>query len=100
MPSKSGFGARPGSTPSRAAAAPGIATSAAAWEQRSTPLQRWRPISCPIAALGSASTTKALERNPNTKVKITFELEAETPSGFSEADIGVVRDNARQLKFK
>ena len=41
-----------------------------------------------------------LQRNPNTKVKITLEIEAETPSGFSESDIGVVRDNARQLKFK
>jgi hypothetical protein len=41
-----------------------------------------------------------LQRNPSAKVKITLEIEAETPSGFSEADIGVVRDNARQLKFK
>jgi hypothetical protein len=41
-----------------------------------------------------------LQRNPGAKVKITLEIEAETPSGFSEADIGVVRDNTRQLKFK
>jgi hypothetical protein len=41
-----------------------------------------------------------LQRNPDAKVKITLEIEAETSSGFSEADIGVVRDNARQLKFK
>jgi hypothetical protein len=41
-----------------------------------------------------------LQHSPNTKVKITLEIEAETPSGFSEADIGVVRDNVRQLKFK
>ena len=41
-----------------------------------------------------------LQRNPSAKVKITLEIEAETPSGFSDADIGVVRDNARQLKFK
>jgi uncharacterized protein len=41
-----------------------------------------------------------LQRNPDAKVKITVEIEAETSSGFSEADIGVVRDNARQLKFK
>ena len=26
--------------------------------------------------------------------------EAEAPDGFSDADVGVVRDNARQLKFK
>jgi hypothetical protein len=41
-----------------------------------------------------------LQRNSGTKVKLTLEIEAEAPSGFSEADIGVVRDNARQLKFK
>jgi uncharacterized protein len=37
---------------------------------------------------------------PNTKVMIILEIETEIPSGFSEADIGGVRDNARQLKFK
>jgi hypothetical protein len=41
-----------------------------------------------------------LQRTPSAKVKITLEIEAEALSGFSEADIGVVRDNARQLKFK
>jgi uncharacterized protein len=41
-----------------------------------------------------------LQRNPSAKVKITLEIEAEAPSGFSEADIGVVRDNARELKFE
>jgi hypothetical protein len=33
-------------------------------------------------------------------VKLTLEVEAEAPEGFSQADVGVVRDNARQLKFK
>ena len=28
------------------------------------------------------------------------EIEAEATAGFVEGDIGVVRDNARQLKFK
>jgi hypothetical protein len=32
-------------------------------------------------------------------VKITLEIEATAPEGFSDADIGVVRDNAKQLKF-
>ena len=41
-----------------------------------------------------------LQRTTGVKVKVTLEIEAETPSGFSEADIGVVRDNARQLKLK
>jgi len=41
-----------------------------------------------------------LQRTHGTKVKLTLEIEAETPAGFAEGDIGVVRDNARQLKFK
>jgi hypothetical protein len=41
-----------------------------------------------------------LQRNPGTKVKLTLEIEADAPGGFDEGDIGVVRDNARQLKFK
>jgi hypothetical protein len=32
-------------------------------------------------------------------VKLTLEVEAEALEGFSEADVGVVRDNARQLKL-
>ena len=31
---------------------------------------------------------------------VTLEIEAEAEEGFADADIGVVRDNARQLKFK
>jgi hypothetical protein len=41
-----------------------------------------------------------LQRTPSTKVKLTLEIEAESAKGFDENDIGVVRDNARQLKFK
>ena len=33
-------------------------------------------------------------------MELTLEIEAEAPAGFAEADIGVVRDNARQLKFR
>jgi hypothetical protein len=57
-----------------------------------------RPVKAFDAILNAV--VMELQRSPNTKVKITLEIEAETPSGFSEADIGVVRDNARQLKFK
>jgi hypothetical protein len=57
-----------------------------------------RPVKSFDAILNSV--VLELQRNANAKVKITLEIEAETPSGFSEADIGVVRDNARQLKFK
>jgi len=41
-----------------------------------------------------------LQRNPAAKVKLTLEIEAESPVGFDDTDIGVVRDNARQLRFK
>jgi len=57
-----------------------------------------RPVKAFDAILNAV--VMELQRNPSAKVKITLEIEAETPSGFSEADVGVVRDNARQLKFK
>jgi hypothetical protein len=41
-----------------------------------------------------------LQRTTGATVKLTLEIEAEAPSGFADADVGVVRDNARQLKFK
>jgi hypothetical protein len=41
-----------------------------------------------------------LQRTKGTKVTLTLEIEAEAEDGFSDADIGVVRDNARQLRFK
>jgi hypothetical protein len=33
-------------------------------------------------------------------VKLTLEVEAEAPKGFSDADVGVARDYTRELKFK
>ena len=41
-----------------------------------------------------------LQRTPGARVKLTLEVEVEAEAGFSEGDVGVVRDNARQLKFK
>jgi hypothetical protein len=41
-----------------------------------------------------------LQRTPGAKVKLTLEIEAEAPGGFADSEIGVVRDNARQLKFE
>ena len=41
-----------------------------------------------------------LQRAQGAKVKLTLEIEAEAAEGFSDTDVGVVRDNARQLKFK
>jgi hypothetical protein len=40
-----------------------------------------------------------LQRSPGAEVKLTLEIEAEAPSGFNDADVGVVRDNTKQLKF-
>ncbi|MDF0697485.1 DUF499 domain-containing protein [Rhizobium sp. MC63] len=41
-----------------------------------------------------------LQRTSGAKVKLTLEIEATAADGFDEADVSVVRDNARQLKFK
>ncbi len=41
-----------------------------------------------------------LQRTQGAKVKLTLEIEAEAPAGFPEGEVGVVRDNAKQLKFK
>jgi hypothetical protein len=40
-----------------------------------------------------------LQRTPGAKVKLTLEVEAEVAEGFDEAEVGIVRDNAKQLKF-
>ena len=41
-----------------------------------------------------------LQRTQGAKVKLTLEIEAEAPGGFADGEVSVVRDNARQLKFK
>ena len=41
-----------------------------------------------------------LQRTQGAKVKLTLEIEAEAPAGFPESEVSVVRDNAKQLKFK
>ena len=45
------------------------------------------------------SVVMELQRSPSVKLKLTLEIEAEAPSGFNDADVGVVRDNTKQLKF-
>jgi hypothetical protein len=57
-----------------------------------------RPVKA-FEAILSAVVTE-LQRSTSAKVRLTFEIEVDAEDGFSEADIGVVRDNARQLKFK
>ncbi len=41
-----------------------------------------------------------LQRTPGAKVKVTLEIEGSAPAGFDDAEVGVVRDNAKQLKFR
>jgi hypothetical protein len=41
-----------------------------------------------------------LQRTQGAKVTLTLDIKAEAPKGFAESDVSVVRDNARQLKFK
>jgi hypothetical protein len=57
-----------------------------------------RPVKAFDAVLNAV--VMELQRPKGAKVKITVEIEAEAPDGFDDGDVGVVRDNARQLKFK
>ena len=41
-----------------------------------------------------------LQRTPGAKVKVSLEITAEAPSGFDHSEVGIVRDNAKQLKFR
>lgn len=40
-----------------------------------------------------------LQRTKGAKVRLTLEIEADAEGGFAENDVGIVCDNARQLKF-
>jgi hypothetical protein len=57
-----------------------------------------RPVKAFDAILNAV--VMELQRTPGAKVKLTLEIQAEASGGFSEGEVGVVRDNARQLKFK
>jgi hypothetical protein len=57
-----------------------------------------RPVKAFDAILNAV--VMELQRTKGAKVKLTLEIEADAEEGFSEADIGIIRDNARQLKFK
>jgi hypothetical protein len=41
-----------------------------------------------------------LQRTQGAKVKLTLEIEAEAAGGFPAGEVSVVRNNAKQLKFK
>ena len=56
-----------------------------------------RPVKAFDAILNAV--VMELQRSHGATVKLTLEIEAETPSGFNDDDVGVVRDNTKQLKF-
>jgi hypothetical protein len=41
-----------------------------------------------------------LQRAPGAKVTLTLDIQATHDEGFEENDVGVIRDNTRQLKFR
>lgn len=41
-----------------------------------------------------------LQRSPGAKVTLSLDVQVECADGFSDTDVGVVRDNAKGLKFK
>ena len=57
-----------------------------------------RPVKAFDAVLNAV--VLELQRTPGAKVTISVDIKADAESGFDESDIGVVRDNARQLKFR
>jgi hypothetical protein len=57
-----------------------------------------RPVKAFDAILNAV--VAELQRSKGARVRLTLEIEADAEDGFSDADIGVVRDNARQLRFK
>jgi hypothetical protein len=57
-----------------------------------------RPVKSFDQILGAVVTE--LQRTSGAKVRLVLEIEAQAESGFEDADVGVIRDNARQLKFK
>jgi uncharacterized protein len=89
--------------PGNGPGAPGVTTPAYGL---SAPKRFWgsveidtvRPVKSFDAILNAV--VMELQRTPGAKVKLTLEVEVEAAGGFAQNDIGVVRDNARQLKFK
>jgi hypothetical protein len=64
----------------------------------SVELDMVRPVKSFDAILNAV--VMELQRTHGAKVKLTLEIEAEASDGFAESEVSVVRDNARQLKFR
>lgn len=64
----------------------------------SVELDMVRPVKSFDAILNAV--VMELQRTHGAKVKLTLEIEAEASDGFADGEVSVIRDNARQLKFK
>lgn len=56
----------------------------------------------PIKAFDTVinAVVEQLQRTQGSRVKLTLEIEADAPGGFDDVDVSVVRDNAKQQKFR
>lgn len=100
-----GLPTSPASAPATAATAATSATVAAPTAPRrptrfygSVELDMVRPVKSFDAILNAV--VMELQRTQGAKVRLTLEIEAEATEGFADTEVGVVRDNAKQLKFK
>ena len=57
-------------------------------------------VQCVASPVGSPRVSATVRSRTLADSGGMRDIEADAEDGFSDADIGVVRDNARQLKFK
>jgi hypothetical protein len=95
-------GSPPGPAPTPGDPTPVVPGPAAPGKPRrfygSVEIDMVRPVKSFDAILNAV--VMELQRTHGAKVKLTLEIEAEASDGFAEGEVSVVRDNARQLKFK
>jgi hypothetical protein len=99
QPAPPGAPAAPGASPGATVQTPSIPQARRARRYYgSVELDMVRPVKAFDAVLNAV--IMELQRTQGAKVKLTRRFEAVADEGFSDNDVSVVRDNARQLKFK
>jgi hypothetical protein len=99
QPAPAGAPAAPGASPGATVQIPSTPQPRKARRfYGSVELDMVRPVKAFDAVLNAI--VMELQRTQGAKVKLTLEIEAVAEEGFSDNDVSVVRDNARQLKFK
>jgi hypothetical protein len=99
QPAPAGTPASPGASPGATVQTPSTTqTRKARRFYGSVELDMVRPVKAFDSVLNAI--VMELQRTQGAKVKLTLEIEAVADEGFSDNYAGVVRDNARQLKFK